>query len=590
VTVRSEVRGDEIVVETSAYRLVVDRTHPVARFSEADGRGPMRLFLLTAMDSDRGLDSTLSLGPASVEEDDGAITITFEVVSSLWATKTHRLRCTEDEISFTATVTGEGQLTNVRLLGGTYTGNPRWGGGTFHSEWSARTLFDPSPDDPRSVVLSAAEPATIGVVGNSLPGRGHWFFTPAPLLFAGNPARGADPGAATAEAWQTLELRPSTAEASFTELRYAPFLGGFSLELAYESQTAVAGSFTTPPLVIRTGVADPYAALAHHAQSLRDAGLAPTVRRDRPAWWTRPIFCGWGEQCRTAKLEGGHPTSYARQDRYDSWLDLLADRGVVPGTIVIDDKWQTTYGCNEVDPARWPDLRGWIADRHAAGQRVLLWFKAWDPEGLPLDACVTDALGQPVAADPTSPVYREILREALRRMLGVDGLDADGLKVDFTAQTPSGPGLRRSGATWGIALLHRLMALVYEEAKAAKPDALVVTHTASPLFADVTDMIRLNDLMRLHEPDPFAPAVAQMRHRARVAGSVEPGMLIDTDDWCMPSKAEWRDYLAAKPELGVPALYYATGIDHSGETFDDDDYAAIREAWAAWEARRVQHG
>jgi len=40
----------------------------------------------------------------------------------------------------------------------------------------------------------------------------------------------------------------------------------------------------------------------------------------------------------------------------------------------------------------------------------------------------------------------------------------------------------------------------------------------------------------------------------------------------------------------VPALYYATGIDHSGEAFGDDDYAAIRQAWAAWEARRVQGG
>jgi hypothetical protein len=73
-----------------------------------------------------------------------------------------------------------------------------------------------------------------------------------------------------------------------------------------------------------------------------------------------------------------------------------------------------------------------------------------------------------------------------------------------------------------------------------------------------------------------------------VAAASDPGLLVDTDDWCMPSKAEWRAYLAAKPSLGVPALYYATGIDHSGEAFDDADYAAIRDAWADWEARRVQ--
>jgi hypothetical protein len=133
-----------------------------------------------------------------------------------------------------------------------------------------------------------------------------------------------------------------------------------------------------------------------------------------------------------------------------------------------------------------------------------------------------------------------------------------------------------------VALLHRLLELIYRSAKAAKADALVVTHAASPLFTDVTDMVRLNDLMRLDDPDPRVPAVPQMRHRARVAASIEPGMLIDTDDWCMPSKAEWRAYLDAKPELGVPALYYATGIDHSGEAFDADDYAAIRAAWDRW--------
>jgi hypothetical protein len=336
------------------------------------------------------------------------------------------------------------------------------------------------------------------------------------------------------------------------------------------------------------GVADPYQAVGEHAEELRRAGMAPRPARTRAGWWTRPIFCGWGEQNRRSRLEGGHPTTHSRRELYDDWLGILSGHGVVPGTIVIDDRWQTAYGRNDPDEERWPDLRGWIADRHSAGQHVLLWFKAWDPEGLPPEACITDTLGNPVTTDPTSPAYEAILRDSLHSLLSPDGLDADGLKVDFTAQTPSGPGLRRHGDAWGVALLHRLLALVYRFAKEAKPDALVVTHAASPLFADVTDMIRLNDLMRLRDPEPFAPAVAQMRHRARVASAIENGTLIDTDDWCMPSRAEWRAYLEAKPDLGVPALYYATGMDHSDEAFSDDDYAAIRHAWARWEARRVQ--
>ena len=70
---------------------------------------------------------------------------------------------------------------------------------------------------------------------------------------------------------------------------------------------------------------------------------------------------------------------------------------------MIDDKWQATYGGNEPDAAKWPDLRGWIADRHERGQHVLLWWKAWDPEGLPAELCIRRPDGVPVALDPTNP-------------------------------------------------------------------------------------------------------------------------------------------------------------------------------------------
>lgn len=586
VRLHSSDRG--IAVETDVYRLDVDPVDPRARLVRADGSAPISIVLLAALDADHGLDGTVLHQAPAIQESAQAVVLTFEQVSTTWQAKRVQLTCRRDEVEVLVAVEGSGRLTTARLLGGPYTGNPRWGGGEFHSHWTARTLFDPSPDDPWRITSAASEPATIGVVGGSLPGRGHWFFTPSPFLLAGHPDADADPH--DAEGWQTMELRCGVEAATFTEMRYLPFLGGFSVQLAYEGQTQVDGTFETPPLVIRPTVGTAYGALVQHGDRLRASGLAPTVQRHRPEWWTRPIFCGWGEQFRHHRLEGGRAADWSRREHYDAWLAHLASRGVVPGTIVIDDRWQATYGGNAPDEDRWPDLRGWIADRHADGQRVLLWFKAWDPEGLPRDACVTDALGRPIAADPTSPAYQALLRASLHAMLAADGLAADGLKVDFTAQTPSGPGLRRRGDAWGVALLHRLLGLVYRFAKEANPEGLIVTHTPSALFADVTDMIRLNDLLRLEDPQPFPPAVAQMRHRARVATSMEASMLVDTDDWCMPSKAEWRAYLDEKPRLGVPALYYATGIDTTGEDFTDDDYAAIREAWAAWEARRTQEG
>jgi len=575
------VRRDQsaIHIETGKYRLEVDGVQPVTRLTWGDEQPPTWLMLLAQLDSDRGLDGTLRCQAPRVTEAGGEVVVTIDADSTTWRAKRVVLRCRPEELVFEASVEGVGRLSDVRLLGGIYTGNPRWGGGSFHSRWPARTLFCPSPDDPRRLLQPASESASIGVVGGDLPGRGHWFFTPAPFLFGGSTAEVGDPMDGSASPWQTLELQAPVNDANFSEQRYVAAQGGFGVVLAYDGQTAVDGEFATPPLGLRLAQSDPYAAIADHVERLRAAGLAPTVARSPADWWTRPIFCGWGEQFRTWRLSGGHAPDYSTRANYDRWLALLEERGVVPGTIVIDDKWQRSYGGNEPDEERWPDLRGWIADRHARSQHVLLWFKTWDVEGLPDEACVRDRLGQRIAADPDSSVYREILRESLERLLNPSGLDADGLKVDFTAHTPSGPGLVHAGTDRGILLLHRLLELVYGYAKAAKPDALVVTHTPNPLFADVTDMIRLNDLLRLRDPEPWAPAVAQMTHRARIARAVDPGWLIDTDDWCMPSKAEWRDYLAAKPALGVPALYYATGIDQSDEPFGADDYAAIRHAW-----------
>jgi hypothetical protein len=256
----------------------------------------------------------------------------------------------------------------------------------------------------------------------------------------------------------------------------------------------------------------------------------------------------------------------------------------VPGTITIDDKWQAAYGTNAPDPEKWPDLRGWIDERHARDQRVLLWWKAWDPVGLPPELCIRNPDGAPLGLDPSNPAAREALRGIVAQMLSSDGLDADGLKIDFTARTPSGRALTSHGPGWGIALLHELLAVVYAAAKEAKPDALIVTHTPHPSFVDVTDMIRLNDMV-LAEAASVPPVVPQMRYRADVVRAACPELPIDTDDWMVPDLATWREYLDVKLDLGVPALYYVSHVDATGEAFEQADYEALRRAWARWRDR-----
>lgn len=292
------------------------------------------------------------------------------------------------------------------------------------------------------------------------------------------------------------------------------------------------------------------------------------------------MFCGWGAQVAIAERDGGSPMAEATQANYDRFLAALEAESLRPGVLTIDDKWQVAYGTNEPDPVKWPDLRAWIAAQHDAGRRVLLWWKAWDPEGLPPELCVRSPDGIPLAVDPGNPATRAELARQLAAMLGPDGLDADGLKIDFTARTPSGRALEAHGSAWGIALLHELLACVHEGAKAAKPDALLVTQTPHPAFVDVTDMIRLNDMIGGH-----ASVVPQMTFRADVTRAACPELLVDTDDWRVPSREAWREYTALKPELGVPSLYYATHLD-TGEQLETEDYRLLREVWNRWQEIR----
>jgi hypothetical protein len=271
---------------------------------------------------------------------------------------------------------------------------------------------------------------------------------------------------------------------------------------------------------------------------------------------------------------------------YDELLARLDANGVDPGTIVIDDRWQAAYGSAEVDEERWPDLRAWIAARHAEGRRVLLWWKAWDAEGIPPEECVTNAIGEPVTADAGSAAYRARLTRIITGLLSPDGLGADGLKIDFTQRGPSGESLSGTPGVWGIAAVHRLLTTIADAAVAARPDALLVAHAMHPSFGDVCGMVRLNDVTEKDVHRVHVPVAGQLEMRHAIASRVLPEHLIDTDQWPMPDRAGWLSYVEAQPRFGVPALYYAEAIDRSGEAISPEDLRRVAASWAAYREAR----
>ncbi|GAA1597512.1 hypothetical protein GCM10009804_62450 [Kribbella hippodromi] len=533
-----------------------------------DGQTLFSLRLFASLDTVSGFDESSSLEVESPE--DGVYTVTAR--SSVWASRVTTTRFLADRIEVQTTVTGQGRLTNVHLLGGRRT--PL---GFLPSGSGLRQVYSPNPDHPTRVLREAGEAATISVCGEGgEPGIERWLFTPAPWCFA---------AATWSDSWVGFSLVAPIASQNFTSYHYLPVTGGFSLQVDYEGQTAVDGTFTTPLLVVHLGADSPEQVLVQHRALLDSAGVVPARTAERPDWWSGTIFCGWGAQCALGVRADQPPQPLATQANYDAFLSTLAGQGIVPDTVVIDDKWQESYATCRPHPERWSDLAGWIAKRHAAGQRVLLWWKAWDYEGAPVDACITDAEGNPVGLDPESSACIDLITDAVRYMLSVDGLDADGFKIDFTARTPSGSSLRHSGSRWGTALLHEQLRLVYDTAKQVKRDALVVTHTPNPAFLDVTDMIRLNDV--LHDQSAAEGYVARhMSYRAGVVRSVLPELGIDTDGWMMPNHAEWRGYLQVQDSLGVPALYYVDGTDTDRYDFGSADFDAVKDTWGRYRSQR----
>ena len=585
-------------VATAAYRLTSVAGRSSVLLSDSSGRPWADLELAGAVNTLTSRDETVGIGAAETEERDRDIRISWALESTCWRAKRVAITCADDGLTLRLEVEGDGALGEVAFLGG-WGLLPRAGTGWVESGSRFASLVSGAPHVPGRFVQSAQETTVVSAAGGAEPGRPGWFFTPGPLCVSVSRAAPGSGRTLPRDAWLTLGVGAPMAAQGFTGLAYRAGAGSFHLALDYEGHTRVDGSWVSPAIRIAPS-ADPYAGIARYRAWLEAEGLLPDGPSSptghagdhgievAPAWWRQPMFCGWGAQCAEAVDSGTGMTGAARlatQERYDRYLDRLAAVDIVPGTIEIDDKWEAAYGSGEPDREKWPDLRGWIARRHERGQRVLLWWKAWDTEGFPAEHCVRTTDGRPVAVDPSNPAARSLLRSAVARMLGPDGLAADGLKIDVTARTPSGSSLRHHGPAWGIALLRQLLEEIRDEAKRVNPECLLVGQVPEPSLAHLLDMIRLNDMLRLDDPEPRIRIVPEMTHRAAIVRAACPDRLIDTDDWCAPDLKQWRAWTRAKSALGVPSLYYVDRLDLSGESLEPRDHALVRDTWARYRRR-----
>lgn len=483
--------------------------------------------------------------------DDNEIKAVYNTSSNLWENKIYTLTAKENGFYYSVKIKGDGKIKRIRYFSG--------GEGVFYE--AAGYML------PKAEHRNKAESMYNIIQENEIDS---WYFSPPPFVFPFYTEGEED--------WFGLGLVAKKGQYNFEKFKYTyPF--GFELPLL--NRTVADGEYECQGIWGGAGK-DAMNVIYNYSQWHYNEKFCErhSDYSLSPKWWKKPIFCGWGEQNNIAyrlKRDKGlevPASECATQENYRKMMEKLKENGIEPGIIIIDAKWQQNMGTPVVDKNKWPDLRGFVDKMHSENKKVLLWIKSWDAEGLSKKECVS-LLCNPIAADPTNPIYRKRIEENIKTLLSEDEgcFDCDGFKVDFINCIPKGEDIvTYEPGIYGVELMKRWLELVYTSAKKVKPDALMNVSSAHPYMASVCDQ------MRIHDYDGRMRSVCTtMAYRAEIVQSVFPEILIDCDAGGFGSKRDFLRYMEYQPKIGVPDLYWsASGPDVQ---LGEEEYKAIRTIW-----------
>jgi hypothetical protein len=264
----------------------------------------------------------------------------------------------------------------------------------------------------------------------------------------------------------------------------------------------------------------------------------------------------WGGEIQMAE-------EYCNDRFLKTCVDFLAEKKVPCRTIILDYGWFVTNGEWRPNARRFADLRGTIRQLHEAGWKVLIWYSPYfiSEQAASYKANPAVAVrardGKPVSitrlvsevnymCDFTHPAMREIVRKDFEYLLGPDGLDADGLKIDTTHQPPPIDSVFYD-PSWGTGerFHYQVAKLMFDEAKRVKPNCCVNATSGNPLFNGTYDLHRIHDVME-YNLDGY-------EERAWAAWLCGAG-ISDLDDWASFDLFTVRANLR-KIAYGVPSLY-----------------------------------
>lgn len=400
----------------------------------------------------------------------------------------------------------------------------REGQGFDTSGWEE--YFSPEPDD-----YGRTNPT----VDIRIDRDQQWFFSPAPLNLSFKTPAG----------WFSMGLveLPDASVFAFQQK-------SLWLDFAWETMHHRIDAMHRFEPIVFTFNESPWQAVGDYSAHLR-ANWArenknPAIEA-QPRWWLHPLVATWGEQ--TVQQLTGDRSGF--NDHWVRWYVQAQEQALddTTFTLIIDDKWARAYG--DPHPAsRFRELRSLIDWCHQRGHKVVLFWKAWKVEAGSIATSMNVIDGEYI--DATHAMFESYVDSCSEIIFGngPEGLDADGLKIDylFLVRDPATAHYFDAAKGMGFKEVKRYLETFRQKARSYKADAMIMSSAIDPHFFNVQDMVRIHDDW---------DNKTRREKRARIIAEALPEKLINGDAADLSQQLASYHYVTSMI-YGIPNFQYLT--------------------------------
>ena len=341
---------------------------------------------------------------------------------------------------------------------------------------------------------------------------------------------------------------------------------------------------------------DVYETLSAYTDILvKNKKVIPKKAEDVPAWALSPIWCSWGDQhtiLDSAEVIHLATSAEARANACDNITEKMVNHAVkvieeqnLPiRTLILDDKWYTHQGDMHVDTNKFPDFRGMIDKLHDKGFKIMAWSSLYQfeftseayknhPDWFLIHHYPNNPknpLKDIPCLDYSNPeIVETYMGELMNRLLSDNPgcYNLDGIKFDWPFLLPHDYPFADRNWVGKEKTIYNTQKIVYDYAKRAKKDSLIIGVSPHPFFNDTQDIIRTYDV------STFDTTIHT--ERAKYIKAIAPGMIPALDEHVFYQN--FFAYMEEASEFGIPMIYNILRFNGDGHVYTEEDYAKLKD-------------